>query len=338
MESVISEIRGNAMWITLNRPDALNALTPAIISGINTALDKAPQSEARAVVLTGTGRAFCAGADLKFVRGEAGNDETALGRFLDTILLVMNRLETFPMPVIAALNGLTLAGGLELMLCCDLVIAARSARLGDAHANYGLLPGGGSSVRLPRKIGPTRAKYLLYTGEFVPADGEIVQGDGWALQAVATPGHTANHMAFAWRERSLMFVGDHVMGWSTTIVVPPDGAMIDYMASLEKLAARPEQLYFPGHGPEIPEGPRFTQFMIRHRRAREASILHRLAKGEADIPSIVRASYIGIDPRLVNAAGYSVLAHLEDMVERGIVATDGAPTIDKTYRLLVPLG
>ncbi|GAA3838939.1 MBL fold metallo-hydrolase [[Pseudomonas] carboxydohydrogena] len=169
-------------------------------------------------------------------------------------------------------------------------------------------------------------------------DGEVVEGEGWALQAVATPGHTANHMAFSWVERSLTFVGDHVMGWSTTIVVPPDGAMIDYMASLEKLAARPEQLYFPGHGPEIPEGPRFTQFMIRHRRAREASILHRLAKGEADIPSIVRASYIGIDPRLMNAAGYSVLAHLEDMVERGIVATDGAPTIDKTYRLLAPLG
>jgi glyoxylase-like metal-dependent hydrolase (beta-lactamase superfamily II) len=169
-------------------------------------------------------------------------------------------------------------------------------------------------------------------------DGDVIQGEGWALQAVATPGHTANHMAFAWRERSLTFVGDHVMGWSTTIVVPPDGAMIDYMASLEKLAARPEQIYFPGHGPEIPEGPRFTQFMIRHRKAREASILHRLAKGEADIPSIVRASYIGIDPRLVTAAGYSVRAHLEDMDERGIVATAGAPPIDKTYRLLVPLG
>jgi glyoxylase-like metal-dependent hydrolase (beta-lactamase superfamily II) len=169
-------------------------------------------------------------------------------------------------------------------------------------------------------------------------DGETVAGDGWALQAVATPGHTANHMAFAWRERSLAFVGDHVMGWSTTIIVPPDGAMIDYMASLAKLAARPEQLYFPSHGPEIPEGPRFTRFMIRHRKAREASILRRLAKGDADIPSIVRASYIGIDPRLVNAAGYSVLAHLEDMVERGIVTTDGTPTIDKTYRLLLPLG
>jgi enoyl-CoA hydratase/carnithine racemase len=164
------------MWITLNRPDALNAITPAVVSGINAALDKAQQSDVRAVVLTGTGRSFCAGADLKFVRSEAGNDETALSRFLDTVLLVMNRLETFPMPVIAALNGLTLAGGLELTLCCDLVVAARSARLGDAHANYGLLPGGGSSVRLPRKIGPTRAKYLLYTGEFVPAEQLVAAG------------------------------------------------------------------------------------------------------------------------------------------------------------------
>ena len=164
------------MWITLNRPDALNAITPAVVSGINAALDKAQLSDVRAVVLTGTGRAFCAGADLKFVRGEAGNDETALSRFLDTVLLVMNRLETFPMPVIASLNGLTLAGGLELTLCCDLVVAARSAKLGDAHANYGLLPGGGSSVRLPRKIGPTRAKYLLYTGEFVPAEQLVAAG------------------------------------------------------------------------------------------------------------------------------------------------------------------
>jgi len=176
VESVIFEARGGAMWITLNRPDALNAITPAVVSGINAALDKAQQSDLRAVVLTGTGRAFCAGADLKFVRGEAGDDEAALGRFLDTVLLVMNRIEAFPMPVIAALNGLTLAGGLELTLCCDLVIAARSAKLGDAHANYGLLPGGGGSVRLPRKIGPTRAKYLLYTGEFLPAEQLVSAG------------------------------------------------------------------------------------------------------------------------------------------------------------------
>jgi glyoxylase-like metal-dependent hydrolase (beta-lactamase superfamily II) len=164
-------------------------------------------------------------------------------------------------------------------------------------------------------------------------DGDVIEGDGWALQAVATPGHTANHMAFAWPERKFLFVGDHVMGWSTSIVAPPDGSMIDYMASLEKLAARNENLYFSGHGPEIPDAQRFVRFLIRHRQAREASILHRLAKGEADIPTLVRAIYIGIDPRLTGAAGYSVLAHLEDLVARGIVATDGDPVISGNYRM-----
>ncbi len=174
--------------------------------------------------------------------------------------------------------------------------------------------------------------------DVVVKDGEIIQGDGWTLEVIATPGHTANHIAFAWPERNLIFVGDHVMGWSTSIVAPPDGSMVDYMASLEKLTKRGEQLYFSGHGPEIPDAVRFVKFLIRHRKAREASILHRLAKGEADIPTIVRASYIGIDPRLMGAAGYSVLAHLEDLVARGVVETDGDPVIGGTYRLAGALG
>jgi len=163
--------------------------------------------------------------------------------------------------------------------------------------------------------------------------GEIIDGAGWKLEAVATPGHTANHLAFAWPDRNINFVGDHVMGWSTTIVAPPDGSMIDYMASLDRLTQREEALYLSGHGPEIAEGPRYVRFLIRHRQARETSILHRLAKGEADIPTMVRAIYIGIDPRLIHAAGYSVLAHLEDLVARGIVATDGDPVIGGRYRL-----
>jgi len=136
------------------------------------------------------------------------------------------------------------------------------------------------------------------------AHGDVIEGDGFRLEAVATPGHTANHLAFAWPERKLSFVGDHVMGCSTSIVAPPDGSMIDYIASLERLAGREEDLYFSGHGPEIPEAPRYVRFLIRHRRAREASILHRLSKGEADIPTLVRAIYICIDPRLMTAAGY----------------------------------
>jgi glyoxylase-like metal-dependent hydrolase (beta-lactamase superfamily II) len=196
--------------------------------------------------------------------------------------------------------------------------------------------------------GPHRPARPLHTGEtarldaggdqaFRPdvtlADGDIVQGRGFTFEAVATPGHTANHMAYAWKEADLLFSGDHVMGWSTTIVAPPDGAMSDYMASLSKLAARPEQIYFPGHGSAIPQAPRFVEHLIRHRHGREASILHRLEKGAADIPTIVRAVYIGLDPRLIGAAGLSVLAHLEELVARGVVATDEAPAIGSTYRL-----
>jgi enoyl-CoA hydratase/carnithine racemase len=175
-QSVLVEVRADAVWITLNRPTALNAITPDMVEGINAALTHADDPAIKAVVLMGTGRAFCAGADLKYVNSATQGDEAAAARFLDTVLDMMARLETCPRPVIAAVNGLALAGGLELVLCCDLVIAARSAKLGDAHANFGLLPGGGSSVRLPRKIGPTRAKYLLFTGDFVAADDLVACG------------------------------------------------------------------------------------------------------------------------------------------------------------------
>lgn len=171
MDEISSEIRDGAMWITINRPDAMNSLTPRVLSEMSRALDQAENTAGvHAVVLTGSGRAFCAGADLKYVQTQVDDSADGPKRFLSEVLAFMNRLESFPMPVIAAVNGLALAGGLELVLCCDLVIAVRSAKLGDAHANYGLLPGGGGSVRLPRKIGPTRAKYLLYTGEFMGAE------------------------------------------------------------------------------------------------------------------------------------------------------------------------
>jgi glyoxylase-like metal-dependent hydrolase (beta-lactamase superfamily II) len=164
------------------------------------------------------------------------------------------------------------------------------------------------------------------------ADGDVVAGEGWALEAVATPGHTANHLAYALQGTNMLFSGDHVMAWSTPVVAPPDGAMSDYMASLEKLVRRPETIYFPGHGGVVTDAPRFVEHYIRHRRGREQSILHRLAKGEADIPALVRAIYIGLDPRLTKAAGLSVLAHLEDLVARGRVATDGPPSLDGVYR------
>jgi glyoxylase-like metal-dependent hydrolase (beta-lactamase superfamily II) len=189
----------------------------------------------------------------------------------------------------------------------------------------------------PLHIGETRRLDASADMEFRPdvtlADGEAVSGDGWTLEAVMTPGHTANHMAFAFKERDLLFAGDHVMAWSTTVVAPPDGAMSDYMASLQKLARRSESTYLPGHGAPVRDAPRYVQFLIQHRHGREASILHRLGKGTADIPTIVKAVYIGLDPRLSGAAALSTLAHLEDLVARGVVATDGPPSIGGTYRL-----
>jgi hydroxyacylglutathione hydrolase len=196
--------------------------------------------------------------------------------------------------------------------------------------------------------GPHRASREVHLGEaprldasgdfdFRPdvtlRDGETVSGDGWTIEAVTTPGHTKNHMAFALKDANAMFIGDHVMAWSTSIVAPPDGSMGDYMVSLEKLTRRGEKTYLPGHGGLIYDAPRFVVQYIAHRRAREHSILGRLAKGDADIPTLVRAIYIGIDPRLTGAAGLSVFAHLEDMAARGLVACDGEPSLTAVYRL-----
>jgi glyoxylase-like metal-dependent hydrolase (beta-lactamase superfamily II) len=196
--------------------------------------------------------------------------------------------------------------------------------------------------------GPHRPARPLFIGETAPLNaggdsafapdrrlvhGDVVEGEGFALEAVATPGHTANHMAFALKGTGLLFSGDHVMGWSTLMVAPPDGAMGDYMASLHRLMARPESIYLPGHGDAIRDAPDTVAKYIRHRLGREASILSRLGKGDADIPSLVRAIYVGLDPRLAAAAALTVLAHLEDLVARGLVATDGASAIAGRYRL-----
>lgn len=165
------------------------------------------------------------------------------------------------------------------------------------------------------------------------ADGDAVSGPGWTLRALATPGHTANHLAFALPEERTLFSGDHVMAWSTTIVAPPDGSMTDFMASLDKLRGRDETLYWPGHGGPVREPQRFVRALIHHRRQREISILNRLKAGDRDIPAIVAAVYPGIAPALTGAAALSVFAHLEDMVARGIAATEGAPRLEGKYRV-----
>jgi len=170
-QTIVVEKRGSAAWIILNRPQELNAISPLLIAELGDVLNTLEQdSQVGSLVITGAGRAFCAGADLKFVGTMPGAQrEEATAAFLAAATMLMSRLESFPKPVIAAVNGIATAGGMELVLCCDLVVATESARLGDGHANFGLLPGAGGSLRLTRKIGVTRAKYLFFTGDLASA-------------------------------------------------------------------------------------------------------------------------------------------------------------------------
>jgi len=183
----------------------------------------------------------------------------------------------------------------------------------------------------PLRIGEINPLDASADTDFVPdvslADGEVVEGDGWSLRAIYTPGHTANHLAFALEGTRILFSADHVMAWATTIVAPPDGAMSDYMASLDKLMERDDRLYLPGHGGPVRQPGAFLRGLKTHRRMRERAILERLRSGDRTIPEMVAAIYRDTDPRLHNAAGLSVLAHLEDMVARGLVEAEGEPSI-----------
>jgi glyoxylase-like metal-dependent hydrolase (beta-lactamase superfamily II) len=167
--------------------------------------------------------------------------------------------------------------------------------------------------------------------DHVLADGETLAGAGFTLAAVATPGHTMNHLAFALAEENALFSGDHVMAWSTTVVVPPSGSMRAYLASLETLRDRRDTLYWPGHGGPVREPQRFVRALVHHRRQRAGAILARLKAGEASIAAIVAALYEGLDARLARAAALSVLAHLEDMVADGAATSDGPPSLGARF-------
>ncbi|MGP9821268.1 MBL fold metallo-hydrolase [Salinarimonas sp. NSM] len=170
-----------------------------------------------------------------------------------------------------------------------------------------------------------------YAPDRVLADGERVAGPGWTLEAVATPGHTANHLAFALPEEKALFSGDHVMAWSTTFIGPPDGAMGPYIASLSKLLARDETIYWPGHGGPVTEPARFVRAIVAHRRQREESILARLRAGDETVTTIVETVYRGLAPALRPAAALNVLAHLEDLHARGLAGRDGPPGLGSRW-------
>jgi glyoxylase-like metal-dependent hydrolase (beta-lactamase superfamily II) len=159
-----------------------------------------------------------------------------------------------------------------------------------------------------------------YAPDRVLADGESLRGEGWTLTAVATPGHTSNHLCFALAESGALFTGDHVMGWSTSVVSPPDGDMTDYMASLQKLHDREDRVYYPAHGPEITNPRQLVRGMMGHRRQRETQILRQIEAGRTRIADMVPQMYKGVDERLWPAAGRSVHAHLIDLERRGKVA------------------
>jgi glyoxylase-like metal-dependent hydrolase (beta-lactamase superfamily II) len=161
-----------------------------------------------------------------------------------------------------------------------------------------------------------------YRPDRVLGDGESIGGPDWTLTGVATPGHTSNHLCFALVESGALFTGDHVMGWSTTVVSPPDGDMTAYMESLRKLYERDDRVYYPAHGAEVTKPRQLVRGMIGHRKQRENQILRQLERGVHHIPAMVPQMYKGVDQRLWPAAERSVLAHLIDLERRGAVSRD----------------
>ena len=162
-----------------------------------------------------------------------------------------------------------------------------------------------------------------YAPDRVLEDGEAMTGPGWTLRAVHTPGHTSNHLCFALEESGALFTGDHVMGWSTSVVVPPDGDMGDYMVSLDKLYAREDRVYYPAHGPAVEKPRQLVRGMIGHRRQRENQIVRLLGETPRTAADFVPRMYKGLDPRLAGAAEMSVTAHLLDLERRGLVGRSG---------------
>lgn len=194
--------------------------------------------------------------------------------------------------------------------------------------------------------GPHRAARPLHHGETNPfaessdlafqpdvqlGEGERFEGDGWSMTTVLTPGHCANHACFGLDGSGILFSADHVMAWATSIVAPPDGAMADYMASLERLLARDDRVYLPGHGGPVTEPQAFVRAIRTHRRMRERAILQRVRAGDRRIAEMVAAIYRDTDPRLHGAAALSVLAHIEDLLARGEIVSDGPPSLKAIY-------
>lgn len=169
--------------------------------------------------------------------------------------------------------------------------------------------------------------------DVVVCGGGVIEGKDWTLEAIPTPGHTSNHICYGLREENALFCGDHIMGWSTTVISPPDGDMGAYFRSLDDIKARGFDVLWPTHGPPVTDVEPFIDAYIAHRRAREAQILAQLAEGHTRIKEMVPVLYKDVDPRLHPAAAHSVLAHMIQLVREGRVLTEGEAGLDAVYRL-----
>jgi glyoxylase-like metal-dependent hydrolase (beta-lactamase superfamily II) len=208
--------------------------------------------------------------------------------------------------------------------------AARAVKEATGAPTYGFGPHAGGRRGEP---GAEEGGDWDFVPDVVVRDGDAIDGGTWRFEAVHTPGHTSNHLCFALPDSDVLFSGDHVMGWSTSVVAPPDGDMAAYMGSLDKLLARHDAVYWPTHGPAITEPARHVRAFVAHRREREAGIIDCLKAGIDSVDAMVERLYVGLNPALRRAAGRSVLAHLIDLSGRDIVAADGPPTVEARYRL-----
>jgi glyoxylase-like metal-dependent hydrolase (beta-lactamase superfamily II) len=210
--------------------------------------------------------------------------------------------------------------------------AARALAAATGATTFGAGPHGtGRLLRSDETLRLDASADLSFVPDRLVGDGNVLSGSAWTLEAIATPGHCANHLCFSLRPDNVLLSGDHVMAWSTSIVAPPDGSMGDYMASLQRLVGRPETTYFPGHGGPVSEPQSYLRALTGHRRMREAAILQRVAAGDDGIEAIVSHVYAGLAPGLVGAASLNTLAHLEDLVARGRVQSDGPPRLNGRY-------
>lgn len=210
-------------------------------------------------------------------------------------------------------------------------LAARLARAADAPI-LGFGPSGAGMSAVMQQLNGLKGGEGVdrdFKPDILVQDGEVIKGQGWSLEAVHTPGHMSNHLCFAGVHG--LFSGDHVMGWSTTLVSPPDGDLTQFMASLERLKAREEATYYPGHGKPLETAHTMLDYQIEHRKNREGQILEALS--EASIPAITARVYQGLDARLLPMAARNVFSHLIDLHSRGIVHTEGPLAFDSQYYL-----